>query len=86
MKRHPRYDVMLGDEKVSELYFIVIVYAITTGIQIGEDVPGVMVMRERVIVGFGFELFERPSSVSLGLQRNAGGLFLGEDLKTGSRR
>ena len=53
-------------------------YAVTVGAQFGEDVDGVLVMRERVFAGLGFHMFERPTSISISLQNNRGGKWLGE--------
>ena len=55
-------------------------YAVNMGFQLGEAVDGVMVMQERVFVGLGFLAFDRPTSVSLAVQNNRGGQWLGEDL------
>ncbi|MBW3243628.1 hypothetical protein KUV57_13220 [Epibacterium sp. DP7N7-1] len=55
-------------------------YALNVGLQLGEEVDGVLVMRERAMVGLGFMAFDRPTSVSLAVQSNRGGKWLGEDL------
>lgn len=52
-------------------------YSVAFGAQLGEEVEGVSVMRNRFFAGVGFELFDRPTSVSVGLQHNEGGMFLG---------
>lgn len=39
-----------------------------------------MAMRQRGYVSFGFLAFDRPMSVSVSIQRNAGGMWLGEEL------
>ncbi len=53
-------------------------YAITVGAQFGEEVEGVLVMRERVYAGFGFVAMDRPTSVTISMQNNRGGSWLGE--------
>lgn len=55
-------------------------YALNLGFQLGEEVDGIQVMRERAFVGLGFLAFDRPSSVSLAVQSNRGGEWLGEEL------
>lgn len=55
-------------------------YAVNLGIQIGGEVDGVLVMRERAFVGLGFLAFDRPSSITLSAQSNRGGEWLGDDL------
>lgn len=56
-------------------------YSVAFGAQLGEGVEEVSVMRHRVFAGVGFELFDRPSSVTVGLQKNDGGIFLGSPVE-----
>ncbi|WP_226562633.1 hypothetical protein [Salipiger thiooxidans] len=55
-------------------------YALNMGFQLGEEVDGMLVMRERAFVGLGFLTFDQPTSVSLAVQSNRGGEWLGEGL------
>jgi hypothetical protein len=53
-------------------------YAVTFGVQLGENVDDVLVMRERLYASVGFHVLERPTSVMLSVQNNRGGSWLGE--------
>ena len=54
--------------------------AIRTRLEVGEEVEGVLAMRERAVLGLGFPVFGRQSSVSVAVQSDRGGRWLGEDL------
>ena len=56
--------------------------AIRASLQFGEKVEGVLSMREKLTVGASFKVADRPTSVSVSVQNNRGGQFLGEDLST----
>ena len=53
-------------------------HALVVGSQIGARVEHVNVLRDRFWVGLGFGVSGRPASITVGLQRNRGGTFLGE--------
>lgn len=55
-------------------------WVVSAGFQIGQEVEGINVMRERAFASLGFELFDRPTSISISRQENRGGMWLGEDL------
>lgn len=56
-------------------------YSVAFGAQLGEGVQDVSTLRHRVFAGVGFELFDRPTSVTVGLQKNDGGIFLGSPVE-----
>lgn len=55
-------------------------YALNLGFQLGDEVDGIQVMRERAFIGLGFLAFDRPTSTSFAIQSNRGGEWLGEAL------
>lgn len=55
-------------------------FAVNLGVQVGESVSGVKAMRYRAYAGLGFLAFDRPSSVSVSLQENEGGMWMGREL------
>lgn len=56
--------------------------ALRASLQIGEKVEGVLSMREKLSLGASFLVAERPTAVSVSVQNNRGGQFLGDSLST----
>lgn len=53
---------------------------LTAGFQLGEKVDGPMLMRKKAFIRAGFEMMGAQNFVTVSVQKNAGGRFLGEAL------